>query len=332
MTEFLKDIKFEEKHIDENENITLYFVAPKEILPLFGINIAPEDISAEISLEFAASYDPICACVSISPTREVEKNCTEDYDWTDVDLSYNDIKMLMKKAQSVKTPYGVFTNLEVTPYNEETYVLANLLKEEGYVMLGFDAPVTDDNVWRFWVELGYADGSAETRSVELCKEEQDIIKELYFLYKQSLMPRIMVAIADLRGNDAWNYDWVLVTAPIETARSTHEVAYKDACGDYVLFDGTEEEAYSFYSQFCEKNHLRLIGYDTMVERFEENEQAGEYEISVKGLVSYSGYAESEEDAIVYAIDCFKDDDEFYGTEVAETVTEDDCKIIAFTPN
>lgn len=333
MIEFLKDIKFEEEYIDENDNVTLYFVAPKEILPLFGINIAPDDISAEIALEFVGGFDPECACASISPTKEVEENCTEDYDWNDIDLSYNDVEELMRKAQSIKTPYGIFSNLEVTPYNEETYVLASLPREEGYSMLGFDAPVSDDNVWRFWVELGYMDGSTETHSVELSEEERDIVEELHFLYKKSLIPKTKVAIADLRGNDAWNYDWILAKAPVEAMENTHDAAYKDACGDYVLFDGTEEEAYCFYLKFCEKNNLQLIGYDTMVKNFDESEKEfGEYKITIKGLATYSGYAKSKKDAIYYAMDCFKYDDEFYGTEATETVTEDDCKIVAFSPN
>lgn len=289
-----------------------------------------------------ANYYDDCVWTNKENTKTITFGCSYCLDSEmEFTVGYNtyicQLTIEENATQTITTPYGAFTNLEVTPYNEETYVLANLSKEEGYAMLGFDAPVTDDNVWRFWVELGYMDGSAETHSVELSKEDQDAIKELHFLYKQSLIPRTMVAIADLRDNDAWNYDWILVKAPVETAESTHDVAYKDACGDYILFDGTEEEAYRFYSKFCEKNNMLLIGYDTMVENFEESEdevnaEAGEYEVSVKGLVSYSGYAESEEDAIIYAIDCFKDDDEFCGTEVAENVTKEDCRIITFTPN
>ena len=79
-----------------------------------------------------------------------------------------------------------------------------------------------------------------------------------------------VAIVDLRGNDAWEYDWILVRNSYETGKSTHEIAYKDNCGDYVLFDGTEEEAYRFYSAYCKANKLRLIGYDTMSEIDIEN--------------------------------------------------------------
>lgn len=55
---------------------------------------------------------------------------------------------------------------------------------------------------------------------------------------------------------------------------------------------------------------------------------GDYEICVKGMETYTiKHAESKEDAIAQAIDCFKDDDMYYGSEEAENVTEDDCEII-----
>lgn len=55
---------------------------------------------------------------------------------------------------------------------------------------------------------------------------------------------------------------------------------------------------------------------------------GDYEINVKGLCTYDiKGAESEEEAIIQAIDYFCDDDLFYGTEATENVTEDDCVIM-----
>ena len=38
-------------------------------------------------------------------------------------------------------------------------------------------------------------------------------------------------------------------------------------------------------------------------------------------------AESEEDAIMQAIDCFKDDDMHHGADYTESVTEEDCEIM-----
>ena len=49
----------------------------------------------------------------------------------------------------------------------------------------------------------------------------------------------------------------------------------------------------------------------------------DYEINVKGLCTYTiREAESEEEAIIQAIDYLYDDDLFYGEEA----TEDDCVI------
>lgn len=40
-------------------------------------------------------------------------------------------------------------------------------------------------------------------------------------------------------------------------------------------------------------------------------------------------ASSEEEAIIKAIDCFADDDMYYGTEEADKVTESDCHVMWF---
>ena len=54
---------------------------------------------------------------------------------------------------------------------------------------------------------------------------------------------------------------------------------------------------------------------------------GEYEISVMGMESYKVVAETEEEAIIKAIDCFANDDLYYGTEEADKVTEADCFVM-----
>ena len=56
---------------------------------------------------------------------------------------------------------------------------------------------------------------------------------------------------------------------------------------------------------------------------------GEYEVSVMGLESYKVQADSEEEAIIKAIDKFIDDDMYYGTEEADKVTEADCFVMWF---
>ena len=56
---------------------------------------------------------------------------------------------------------------------------------------------------------------------------------------------------------------------------------------------------------------------------------GKYEVSVMGLESYKVEAESEEEAIIKAIDCFMNDDMYYGTEEADKVTEAHCFVMWF---
>ena len=96
-----KRIKFDERYdSEEYGTATLYFVAPKEMLKKFiPTNDYPEAISMEISIEFPtehieANYADIC----VSPTREYE-NGTEDYDWYDVDIPYDEIEELIKLAE-----------------------------------------------------------------------------------------------------------------------------------------------------------------------------------------------------------------------------------------
>lgn len=95
-----KRIKFDEKYDDEDyRTTTLYFIAPKEMLKTFiPTNDYPEAIAMEISIEFPANhieanYGDVC----VSPTREVDGG-TEEYDWYDIDLPYDEIEELIKIA------------------------------------------------------------------------------------------------------------------------------------------------------------------------------------------------------------------------------------------
>lgn len=55
---------------------------------------------------------------------------------------------------------------------------------------------------------------------------------------------------------------------------------------------------------------------------------GNYDVCVKNMETYTiCEAESEEDAIMQAIDCFKDDDMHHGADYTESVTEEDCEIM-----
>lgn len=72
-------------------------------------------------------------------------------------------------------------DIKVVPYGHGTYELCYLNSdgEGNYDLLGFDAPIEDDNVWKFWVESGESEGSSETNKVDITDEEKDYIKSLY---------------------------------------------------------------------------------------------------------------------------------------------------------
>lgn len=52
-----------------------------------------------------------------------------------------------------------------------------------------------------------------------------------------------------------------------------------------------------------------------------------YSIVVMGTETYDVYAETEEEAFRKALDCFADDDLYYGSEEAERATIDDCEVV-----
>lgn len=93
-------IKFDERYDSEDyETTTLYFIAPKEMLKTFiPTNDYPEAIAMEVSVEFPTNHiEPAYADVCVSPTREVDGG-TEDYDWYDINLPYDEIDELINLA------------------------------------------------------------------------------------------------------------------------------------------------------------------------------------------------------------------------------------------
>lgn len=93
-----KRIKFDESYISEEwGTITLYFIAPKEMLN----GKYPEAESMEISIECPKEYiDARYATVMFSPTKyDEEEDCYTDYDWFSVNLSYEEIEKLIKLAE-----------------------------------------------------------------------------------------------------------------------------------------------------------------------------------------------------------------------------------------
>lgn len=79
----------------------------------------------------------------------------------------------------VETAFGKVNINSIEPYGESSYILGYIKEPNDcseYTMLGIDVPVEDDPVWRFWVEEGFADGSAQTHDAELSEEDKLVIK------------------------------------------------------------------------------------------------------------------------------------------------------------
>lgn len=91
-----KRIKFDENYEDiENGTITLYFIAPKEMLSKFNIPEPPNTVSMEISVEFPIDHiEPRYGDCCISPTVDIN-GVLEDIDWRDIDLPYDEIEELI---------------------------------------------------------------------------------------------------------------------------------------------------------------------------------------------------------------------------------------------
>ena len=95
----------------------------------------------------------------------------------------------------------------------------------------------------------------------------------------------------------------------------------DVWEEYCEICGEDASAISLTISFDIYKNVKAV-YE------EDEEEEGHYEICVMNKETYRiEYAKSKEDAIIQAIDFFKDDDEFFGTEEAENVTEDDCEIV-----
>lgn len=79
-----------------------------------------------------------------------------------------------------------------------------------------------------------------------------------------------VAMFDLRTNDAWDVDFVLVEHSLVHSTNMDTIMYFDRCGDPVYFSGGEYEASDYYARYCAKKGLEFIPYELM-ERMELDE-------------------------------------------------------------
>ena len=111
-TSLIANTKFEERYdAEEHGTTTLYFTSPKEFLKVFiPTKDYPDAVSMEISIEFPTKHiEAAAAEVSVSPTREIDGG-TEDYDWYDAVLSYNEINALIALAEKTKQEVIPITN------------------------------------------------------------------------------------------------------------------------------------------------------------------------------------------------------------------------------
>lgn len=101
----INEVKFEERFVnDELETVTLYFIAPKEWLG----NLFQEAVHAEISVEYPIAHpEARYASIMISPTKEDEDGCFEDYEWCDLTASLEEIEALMILAEKEEKINGI---------------------------------------------------------------------------------------------------------------------------------------------------------------------------------------------------------------------------------
>lgn len=92
-------MKFEERVDNEVAQETiLYFKVSNEVLEEYTGRTYPDAVSAEVSLTFPLNdLDLEKMNASISPTRyDEEWDAYEEYDWTDVELSEDEVAQLME--------------------------------------------------------------------------------------------------------------------------------------------------------------------------------------------------------------------------------------------
>lgn len=92
-----------------------------------------------------------------------------------------------------------------------------------------------------------------------------------------------------------------------------------------VFDNYETEAMDSLGM-SKDEYCDVMCCDYWDDEEEGNEEEGLYSINVMKMESYKVWAKTEEEAFVKAIDCFKDDDEYCGSEEAEKVTISDCTV------
>lgn len=95
------DVVYEHKiFYDDTKELVYYFTAPKRYLKEILGKDYPEAIFTTICVDTVGLFpDTENTFISISPAKE-EEGCFVDYDWHDVDLSKDDLQLLVNKVIS----------------------------------------------------------------------------------------------------------------------------------------------------------------------------------------------------------------------------------------
>lgn len=98
--DYISQIYLEDRYVSKlHETTTLYFVAPADLLD----GKYPDAEFATISVEYPNAYpEASYASVMVSPSKYLEDcDAITDYDWFDVDLSYEEIELLLNNTKEV---------------------------------------------------------------------------------------------------------------------------------------------------------------------------------------------------------------------------------------
>ena len=126
-------------------------------------------------------------------------------------------------------------------------------------------------------------------------------------------------IAEAKEIDGENYNPTCFSLDVFDDGATVNYTTEDDFFTLGVCDNWEE-AFEHYITKAKKRDL--------IETFEET--LGDYEVCVMGMETYKVEgAFTERQAIIRAMDYFRDDDLYFDTEEAENVTEEDCEIIDF---
>lgn len=171
----ISSVTLEERYLSPEYNtMTFYFIAPVEWLG----GRYPDAIRAEISVECPPDlFEAQAATVMISPTKEDEDGNMEDYDWSNLDLSYEDIEKLIELGQN--THHGC-VSCPVRPY-DATYRGSICAALRANVGVDFDPA---DSKSHSHAKKEFCINIKETLEMQVCVEA-DSLEEAFALVEKN---------------------------------------------------------------------------------------------------------------------------------------------------